>query len=199
MELPPLGEILEYIRIPKPFHSFATGKPFKTCITCEKNLLKTGTQYLIEKAIVKYPDSPATDVIFEYAMCLECAEKMRQTLSRASVARIDQFFAERTDLVSRREALLQKGEPDLDDWLQTCIVTGKPVTEVTEYQIYAHCNGQDMFYEYAPYMLSGEAIDEIQELLSPETKEVLDDFIDDYFGLPPELKELIKDRNLLLI
>lgn len=199
MDLPPLGEIPEYIRIPKPFYSFATGKPFTTCITCEKNLLVSGTQYLIEKAIIKYPQSTATDVVFEYAMCLECTENMRQTLSRTSVARIDQFFAERTDLVSRRQQLLQKKELNLDDWLKTCIVTNKPVEEITEYQIYAHCDGRDMFYGYAPYMLSGDAMDEIQDLLSPETKEVLDDFIDDHFGLPPELKDLIKDRNLLLI
>jgi hypothetical protein len=48
-------------------------------------------------------------------------------------------------------------------------------------------------------MLSGEIMAELQELLSPETKEVLDGFIDQYFGLPPEGKELIKDRDLLFI
>jgi hypothetical protein len=48
-------------------------------------------------------------------------------------------------------------------------------------------------------MLSGAVMAQLQELLSPETKQVLDDFIDQHFGLPPEWKALIKDRNLLFI
>jgi hypothetical protein len=56
-----------------------------------------------------------------------------------------------------------------------------------------------MVFGDAPYMLAGVVMAELQDLLSPETKEVLDDFIDQYFGLPPAWKELIKDRNLFLI
>jgi hypothetical protein len=48
-------------------------------------------------------------------------------------------------------------------------------------------------------MISGRAIEEIADQLSAETKDVLDDFIDQHFGLPPELKSLLKDRKLILL
>jgi hypothetical protein len=48
-------------------------------------------------------------------------------------------------------------------------------------------------------MISGRAIEEIAEKLSAETKEVLDNFIDQYFGLPPELKSILKDRKVIML
>ncbi len=64
MQLPPIGPMREYIPVPKVFHSFATGMPFQQCKICEKNLLLDGTQYVIEKAIKRYPGYEAQDVMF---------------------------------------------------------------------------------------------------------------------------------------
>ena len=43
--------IKEYIKIPKVFYSSVTEKAFDNCIACNKELLKPGVQYVIEKAI----------------------------------------------------------------------------------------------------------------------------------------------------
>lgn len=187
------------VPIPKEFYSYATGKPFSTCVTCNTYLRLPGTQYMIEKAIIRYPNTQVTDVVFEYAMCLPCSEKMRQQLSAESLARIESYFKEHVNLASRQELLAKSGEPDPQEWIKTCLLKNTNIAEETEYQLIAHCNGTQMVVGLAPYMISGKAADELTELLSAKTKEVLDDFIDEHFGLPPELKALIKEKNLLLL
>jgi hypothetical protein len=187
------------VPLPKEFYSYATGQPFDTCVTCNAYLLLPGTQYMIEKAIIRYPDTQVTDVAFEYAMCLPCSEKMRQRMSKESLARIESYFMEHVDLASRQALLTRTGEPDPQEYISTCLLKNTSIAEETEYQLIAHCDGTNIVVGLAPYMISGRAADELSELLSAQTKEVLDDFIDEYFGLPPELKALIKEKNLLLL
>lgn len=187
------------IPLPEEFYSYATGKPFDTCVTCNAYLLTPGTQYMVEKAIIRYPNTNVTDVAFEYAMCLPCSEKMRQSLSKESLARIESYFMEHVDLANRQELLNRAGEADPKEWFNTCLLTNAPIEKETEYQLIAHCDGTNLVVGLAPYMISGKAADELSELLSAKTKEVLDDFIDEHFGLPPELKALIKEKNLLLL
>jgi hypothetical protein len=50
-----------------------------------------------------------------------------------------------------------------------------------------------------PYALGGEAIDEIGGLLSNKTIGEIDGFMDEHFGLPPELRKLLLENNLLMI
>jgi hypothetical protein len=199
MDLPEIEHQPDYIAIPEAFQSFATGKPFEHCICCEAYLLEDGTGYIIEKGIVQYLDAQVKDVAFEYAMCLPCVEKMRQRLSKDSLARMEAYFQERVDFAGRRNNLTQSGNRNVHDWLQHCLVSQTSMPETREYQIFAQCDGPDMLFGDAPYMLAGEVMAELQELLSPETKDVLDDFIDQHFGLPPAWKELVKDRSLFII
>lgn len=177
--------------IPSIFKSHV-GEYFEQCISCNTYLLAPGTPYMIEKAIKKYPGYEATDVVFEYAMCMDCALKMRGELSKESLANIQQYFEARVDLRQRQAEL--EGENNPQHWLSHCIITGKPMADLHEYQVYAFCNGKDINLSGMPYMLSGEAAEEMSELLSEKTKGEIDRFIDDNFGLPPELKKHIKDQ-----
>ncbi|KAA5544083.1 hypothetical protein [Adhaeribacter rhizoryzae] len=199
MEASEKDETPAQVPLPEQFYSYATGKPFDTCVTCNTYLLGPGTQYMVEKAIIRYPNTNVTDVAFEYAMCLPCSEKMRQSLSKESLARIESYFMAHVDLAARQELLNRAGEAEPQEWFKTCLVKNTPIEEETEYQLIAHCNGTNLVVGLAPYMISGKAADELSELLSAQTKEVLDDFIDEHFGLPPELKALIKEKNLLLL
>ncbi|MFB9865140.1 hypothetical protein [Rufibacter immobilis] len=199
MDLPALQLGHEFEPIPKELHSMATGQPFDTCLTCHCHLLQDGVGYLVEKAVRVYPDAGVQDVIFEYAMCLTCAQQLREELSVESRQRIEAFFKERVDLVARREALLSLPDPlRLDNWLAHCLVTGTPRSACTEYQICAQCDGGDLLYTYMPYFLSAQAMDQMQELISPHTRQILDDFMDTHFGLPPELRALLQDRLVFL-
>lgn len=179
--------------IPSIFKSHS-GEYFERCISCSTYLLAPGTPYLIEKAVKKYPGYEATDVVFEYAMCMDCAMKMRNELSKESLINIQQYFETRADLLQRQAALEDDHDPQ--HWLSHCIVTGRPMTDLHEYQIYAFCDGKNMHLSGMPYMLSGEAAEEMSALLSEKTKGEIDRFIDDNFGLPPELKKHIKDQPM---
>jgi hypothetical protein len=199
MQLPELGVLKEYIAIPKVFHSFATGKPFERCIVCEKKLQEDGTQYIIEKSFRQYQGYGVSDVIYEYAMCIHCTVAMQQALSEDSLAVIDNYLKSRVNLVERRKHLLNKYRTNINGWLSTCLISGKPASESAEYQIYGHCDGGDLLFTYLPYMISADALEDLNDLISPETRDVLNDFIDNHFGLPPQYKELIKSRKSVII
>lgn len=192
------SSLKEYIPVPAIFHSFTTGKPFDRCISCEKNLLENGTQYVIEKAFRQYPDYGVSDVIYEYAMCVSCTGVMQNTLSRKSLSIINKYLESRVNLAERRKNLLSKSGMDTDAWLSHCLISGKPVTRLAEYQIYGHCDGSDLLFTYLPYMISSDALEGLNDLISSETRDILNNFIDTHFGLPPEYRELIKSRKKVL-
>lgn len=191
--------INEYMEIPSIFHCHATKKPFEHCLTCKRSLLNDGVQYIIEKAIKQYPGFTVQDVVSEYAICLACNEKMRNTLSGHSKKVIDDYFEERVDLPTRRQQLLQENGTNMKAWLNNCLIHNTPQNQLTEYQIYAQCDGEHLLFTYMPFMISGKAIGEIVDLLSVETKELLDDFIEKHFGLPPEYIDLLKNRKMILL
>ena len=182
MDAPDLGPIDEYIPIPKEFWSFADDGPFKECTVCNIPLLDEGSLYLVEKA---FKDS---EVVFEYAMCMDCHLRLRQDLSAQSLRLIDHYFDEHVDLVKRREALLRSYNEDISPWLSECLITGKPIDQCEDYQIMTLCDGEDLLFTYIPCLLSGEAMEAIQSILSKKTKERLDGFVDEFLGLPPEAK-----------
>lgn len=186
------------IEIPKLFHSFETGKPFCNCIVCEKDLQKEHEHYFVEKAIKNYPNG-TKDVIFEYAICIECAMEMRDTLSEDSVKKIDEFFDGKVNLISRWKKLTSSENYDVEDWVHNCLVSDKSVNEASEYQLYAHCEGNRLLFSLMPYMIDGDIIAEAQNLLSKKTKDELDGFMDKYLGPPPEIREILKDSSPVFI
>lgn len=157
------------------------GQLMDRCVVCGQYLLDDGTQYVIERAFRR------SEVIFEYAMCLDCHDQIRKELSVESVRRIEHYFGEHCDFEQRNRQLLEarrtKGYQE-SDWLEHCLIKQTPVSECEEYQIYAQCDGKDMLLAYMPYAISGAAIDDVLALLSPQTLGAIDDFTGKYLGLP---------------
>lgn len=188
-----------HIDIPKAFYSDETGAPFQECLGCNLNLLDSGTDYLIEKAYRRYPKYGTQDTVFEYAMCFDCVLKIQEAMSAESTQRVRAYFDQHVDLFARDEALGNKDVVNIKDWLSNCMVKGQPVSAMTEYQIYGHCVGGKLQMTMLPYAIGGEAIDEISNLLSNKTIDEIDGFMDEHFGLPPELRKLLLDNNVLLV
>jgi hypothetical protein len=182
--------------IPKIFHK-AEGGLLGECIMCNQNLLAPPQDYLLEKAFRIYPEYKKTEVIFEYAMCLTCAHAMHNELSEESRQRIEAYFAERLQLSSRDE-LLKPKRASFKNWVGNCLVKGTSLKQSNEYVLYGHAHGRQLVYDFFPYALSGEAMEEISELLSEKTREVLDDFIGKHFSGPPEIAEILKRRPVLI-
>ena len=196
---PKIIVVNDYMEIPEIFHSDATGQPIKNCIMCGIGLGDHGTPYVIEKAFRHHKKFNQTDTLFEYAVCFDCYEKMSVSLSKDSMAKLQSFFSKHIDLEQRRKTLLEKDEIEIGDWLDHCVITGKEIKECAEYQICAQCDGPHLLFTHLPFALSEEALLEMSEQLSAKTKEELDRFQDDFLGLPPELKELFKDRRPVFV
>lgn len=188
----------DQLPIPPSFYSFDTKTKFERCIDCDKYLLDESTEYFIEKAIKNYDGFSATDVIFEYAICLSCAERMRDAMSKESFKNLQEFFMQNIDF-NKRMRLMQLHPHEPEKWMSECMITDKSKSDLREYQIYAHCKGENLVMSQMPYIVSGEALEAVSELLSDETLDELDDFSKRHFGPPPELAEDLPIRRVLMI
>ncbi|MEQ6168376.1 hypothetical protein AAOE16_14370 [Ekhidna sp. MALMAid0563] len=172
-------------RIPKDFYSFETNAPFDTCIECEKYLLDDDTEYIIEKAVKNYEGYSAKDVVFDYAICMDCAEKMRKEISKESWEMMMKYFQDNMDIQSRLE--MQEKAPEEN--LRNCMIKKTDVERCSEYQIYAHCKGKSLNLDNPPYMISGEVMEELLPLLSNKTIDEMNGFMNKHFSPDPSLME----------
>ncbi|MEO0552724.1 MAG: hypothetical protein AAF149_05980 [Bacteroidota bacterium] len=186
------------VDIPKEFYSYSSGLPFERCIECDRYLLEGGTEYFIEKAIKQYDGFSAKEVIFEYAICANCADTIRKAISRKSMASIERYFLENVDF-SKRTQIMSSNPGDALALINNCLVSQVPISEVTEYQIFAQCNGNSLNLSQMPYMVSGQTLEQIQHLLSSETRDELNDFMQRNLGPSPELAEVLPGSKVVII
>jgi len=172
--------------IPRRFHSDISRAPFDHCLLCDKALLSGGELYIIEKAYRDFGKKIGEKTLFEYAVCLSCAESYRKQLSVESRKKMDEFMS---NIDFQKRASLLEGEED-DVWLKNCLIRQIPAGESGEAQIYGLCEGDRFIYGEFPYMISAEAMDQIVSLLSSETLDELDRFKESLTNGPSELQDL---------
>jgi hypothetical protein len=190
------------IELPEIFNSDATNGPFEKCMNCERNLLKPPQHYIIEKAVKQYKDYKATDTIFEYAICLKCHGEFMGIYSEESLQKIQEYFKEHVDFEARHKVMRERykdNDFDSDEWLSNCIIKGTGKKQMSEYQVGCQCYGDQMVVMNMPFLIGDEAMDELSQLLSNKTIDKMDGFIDEFFGLPPDLKKLIKDTGVVIL
>lgn len=170
--------------IPPLFHSFESDGPFKKCIECERSL-DADCEYVIEKAVRSYPGFDAKDIIFDYALCMQCALQIRESFSKKSLEAMDQYFAQHVQ--SRIVIVDENGDFNVDECVSSCLVKGTKSSDLTEFQIYAYCRGKELSSQIPPYMVSSEAVDEILPLLSNETRDILNGFFNKHFSPDPSI------------
>jgi len=183
--------------IPKLFKNDLTGDTFKKCVSCECNLEEEGQGYIIEKAIKPYLGFKSYSTVFEYAMCFNCMETMRNELSEESKSKVEAYFIQKANF-SNRPAVIAGVEPKVEEWLEECLVYETKVDDLGECQIMAHCVGNEMIYHQFPYMISGQVSDDMLGLLSAKSKEDLDGFKDRVTGGPSEFIELLEKKKIFV-
>lgn len=179
------------VSIPSTFYAEDTEAPFEECLACERSLRGASTEYVIEKGYRSFENYDVEETVFGYALCLRCHSTLSESFSTTSKQRCQTYLSKHIDLRKRSVALL--GEEDIETarWTQHCIVHDTPKQELQEYQLLAHCQGDDMLLNHLPLMIGGPAVEALTQRLSNETLDELGGFRDEYFGLPPELQ-----RNL---
>ena len=191
--------INEYIKIPKKFYSTETDLPFTNCVSCDKYLLQPNSPYVIEKAVKQYPDYNTTDVIFEYAMCMDCYQNLHNTMSLESKSNIEKYFNANVDLKERRTNLIKAKELSIEDWTSNCIIKGTHVSELTEYQIACQCDGEYLLFTNMPFLIGNAAMDEMMNLLSNKTIGEINGFRDKFFSPDPDLRKLFDEPKFVFI
>jgi len=180
--------------IPKVFYRYDTGEPFSECMICQADLLSSGRPYVIEKSIKRYAELNATDIIYEYAICMPCAMEQKKAMSAESLQNIENYFS--TNLP--RDPGLPP-EMTVEEHLNRCLLFGEPVQKMTEYVIQAACVGNKLSPMVPPYVIGEKAMHEISELISAKTRDEIDGFIDRYFSGPPEWRELLRSKKVVLL
>jgi hypothetical protein len=182
--------------IPEILRSYSTQTFFDRCLECDTRLLEQEIPYFIEKSIKTYPGLRGYDVIFEYAICLKCANEIRQRLSRESMRKMAGYIAENYD-PERRSSLIENFPDQPEKWMEECLIKGISGEETQEYQLYAHCIYDRLLLPEMPYMISSQAINDLADLMSSKTLGEMDDFIGKHFGPPSELES--GPRNFILV
>lgn len=198
IELWPFTELS--CEIPTSLHSLKDG-PFTKCLICDVDLIDSSVRYYVERIF------RGTEPIVEYAMCLKCHEAICSELSKESMEAIHDIY-QGIDFMTRcdrlRPLIRESADPasihaafydelrldvDINPWLDTCYLTEKPRVECSGYQYVAMCRGESLELGVVPIMLSNDAVEDIMKVMSKSTRERLDDFIGDHFGMPPEYCE----------
>jgi len=187
-----------YTPIPKLFYDDLTGVPMHQCISCECELLDSQVPYMIEKALKPYDGFRSYSTVFEYAMCMNCMKGYQDNISQKSMQRIQEYFATQLDLQNRKDLIANKSYSDLNLWVNNCFIKGLEVKNIGECQIYAQCIGDQLVMAEFPYMISGAALDEVVDLLSPETLDEFDRLKDELIG-PPAFQDLLKGGPKVLL
>jgi len=184
----------EGLPIPRIFLNTDTGAPLERCIGCDYPVLEGERYYMIEKVFKKYPELEKTEVLFEYAICSVCYEKMKEAMSQESMQNLSAYMMQNTDFNKLQERIEEKPD-DPEHWLSHCLIKGTPKDEMKEYQMGACFKGNRLATDFMPPFMVGElALEEMNALLSKKTKDEMDDFMGEHFGIPPELR-----KDLILI
>ncbi|WP_321516825.1 hypothetical protein [Marinifilum fragile] len=194
-----LFEITHSTPIPEIFYSEKEEKRFTECTICGKNLADANELYLIEKAFEKKPGSDKPQLVFELACCMDCRQEMHDSLSEESNEKIAAYFEANSRAEERDRELKKHDLMDTDIWLNNCIIKNKAMDEVNEYQIYALCWKDEMVFHQMPFMICGDTIDDIMNLLSNKSLDIINDLTADLIDLPPEYGELFRDKKVLFI
>jgi hypothetical protein len=188
------NDLFSFREIPKEFHSDLDQKPFCNCTFCGTNLLEGEKTYMVEKSIKVNLNNGAKNTAFEYAICMACQQRKMEAMSVESVQNIQNYMMENFVMEEWEEQTNSNQDP-----FAKCLVTGTPVEELDEYNIVGQFVGNKMVEGQFPILISPSIGEEIQELLSQQTKDEFDDFMDTITNVPPELKELFKTKRPVLV
>jgi hypothetical protein len=149
--------------VPKEFWSDYAEAPFEECCVCGRSLAET--YYEIQKV------SNHRETILEMALCITCSHSLAGEYSTQSYTAIRSFLTAHLDLSRPREA---------------CTLCGERLAESASFSAGAVCSGQRLVFP--PIFVCSSCEEEIQELLSDQTRGAHEDFMNRTFpGVPADL------------
>ena len=169
--------------LPEQFYSDETGTPFSNCYDCGKPADACEDGYLIQKAYAN------GETIMEMAICCDCHQKLQTSYSKESKDKIWNFYLDHGDFPGRLKKFfpLPVGNPDL--WINHCMTCGATRRSVPEYIVAAHVFEGDLVYGETPLMICFNCMNKIVKLLSEESRDVYDRWMDRVLPQAPETSD----------
>jgi hypothetical protein len=155
-------------------------------------LLNSGKFYVIEKAVRNFKKFNTSDTLFEYALCMDCEEAIWDAISNSSAEKLEEYYSKNIDYHGRIRKFENLEPKDLHLMTSNCLIKDISTQDADEYILVAFCQNEHIIVHYAPYMICGEAMDEVAQLLSNKTLGIIDDFIGRNLSVPPEFE--VKDK-----
>ena len=186
--------------IPRTFYSEYTELPFARCIDCDCPLFEDETLYTVLKHIV------GKETVFEMAICMTCAAKMREQYSEETSRNLQAYIEQRL-----RERFLKEMENNADDddfelddededftveeGLAACSFCEKPRSDCHRYEMVGLFVEKEIILESghgmsfsSPMMLCQECNSEVSKLISKKTRDSWDRFVEEHFDGPPGIE-----------
>lgn len=183
------------LEIPKDFNSDSDDQPFTACKVCERDLSKGEVPYSIEKAY-KRVDEDKDVTLFEVAICMPCAEKQAEKMSKESRAYLMQMMGGVAHIEKRQKMWESNWR---EKWKSACLFSDEEIKLNDEYHIVGQFMGDKLLPQMTPFVIGQSYIEAIQENLSLETKEEMDRFGEQFLGPDPSLRALLKDHQFVLV
>lgn len=159
------------------FDSIETGKPFVSCKICQKPLVETGVNWVVNKHYHR------KECILEYAICEPCRDEVSGRFSDASKAWIRDFLETKIDWQERALEWAKLDQPIKR--MDHCVACTMPREWMLGFTISAQFRSDGSLIEGAlPLLLCSHCVGQISEGLSPESRETWNRFIAMYFEGP---------------
>lgn len=182
--------------IPIQLYSDESGQPFQCCILCGDELLSGKVPYAVEKAMKRMEDGRVV-TLFELAICMPCGQSMHNRMSKHSRKVMEAYFVE-IGMLEKRMALAS--EDWQANWSAHCVITNKPIEELSEFHLIGNFLGTEPLQGTPHIALNSAILEQVQEDLSPETREELDNFRDTFLGpTDPEIRRLLAETTAILV
>ncbi|MEZ6127242.1 MAG: hypothetical protein R3C59_01005 [Planctomycetaceae bacterium] len=183
--------------IPEIFWSVYSGEPFLKCIDCEVPLAEANT-YIIQKRFV------ATEAVFEMAMCERCRDKMIQQYSEETRRNITNYLRAQFEKLMEETGVNEDGTMSFDvreiddpeegsamlhESIDFCILCGTRRSECHRYSLTGVCRDDEIVVQITPMGRTPLMVCEkcelgMNELVSQQTRDAWDRFIQKHFGPP---------------
>lgn len=181
--------------IPSDFNSDIEDKPFVQCKVCESELMDGKTPYTIEKAYKRTPEGKDV-TLFEVAICIPCAQKQSEKMSKESRSFLENVMGNQ-HFFQKRQTMWNTNWRD--DWKERCIFSDEAINTNDEYHIVGQFQNGKIIPNLTPFVIGQGMIEHIQENLSLETKEEMDNFGRQFLGPDPSLKALLEDYQFVMV
>ena len=176
--------------IPPSFLDSTEKKPFSHCVECDRELLKSGENYLIQKTY------RGDQVTFEFALCMDCSMRFHEEMSKESREKMTEFFQKEVNMQLRRERY--ENAETANDYLEYCVVCERSKAECPSHSDMTILQGSQLILSEGTMMICSDCEERYNELLSDKTRDFLDNFTDRHFGVPPEFEDLFKPRPVFV-